>query len=65
MATILLLYLLAVVVVGVAGTPGSAAVAAVSGFLLVNWFYVPPYHTFSIGRPTTWWPSSCSSPSRW
>jgi K+-sensing histidine kinase KdpD len=49
-ATILLLYLLAVVIVGVAGTPASAAVAAVTGFLLVNWFYVPPYHTFAIGR---------------
>lgn len=48
--TVLLLYLLAVVVVAVAGTPVSAAAAAVLAFLLVNWFYVPPYHTLVIGR---------------
>jgi two-component system sensor histidine kinase KdpD len=48
--TILLLYLLAVVVVAVAGTAASAAAAALLAFLLVNWFYVPPYHTLAIGR---------------
>jgi two-component system sensor histidine kinase KdpD len=47
--TILLLYLLAVVVVAVAGTPVSAAAAALLAFLLVNWFYVPPYHTLVVG----------------
>jgi K+-sensing histidine kinase KdpD len=49
-ATILLLYLLAVVVVAVTGTAASAAAAALLAFLLVNWFYVPPYHTLTIGR---------------
>jgi two-component system sensor histidine kinase KdpD len=48
--TVLLLYLLAVVVVAVAGTSASAGAAALLAFLLVNWFYVPPYHTLAIGR---------------
>ena len=46
--TVLLLYLLAVVVVAVVGTPVTAALAAVAAFALVNWFYVPPYHTFAV-----------------
>ncbi len=39
--------------VGVALVGGlwPAVVAAVAGFLLVNWFFTPPLHTFSVAEP--------------
>ncbi len=48
--SILLIYL--VVVIGVAAIGGllPALAAAVASFLLVNWYFTPPLHTFSIGE---------------
>jgi len=48
LGTDLLLYLLAVVAVAVVGGTVPAVVAAVSSFLLANWFLTPPYHTFDV-----------------
>ena len=47
---VLLLFLL--LVVGVAATGGiwPALAAAVAGFLLVNWYFTPPFRTLSIRR---------------
>lgn len=47
----LLLYLLVVVVVALVGGMVPAVVAAVAGSLLLNWFVVPPVHTFTISQP--------------
>ena len=48
-SVLLLFLLLAVVVAAVGGLiPGLAA--AVGGFLLVNWYFTPPLHTFTIGE---------------
>lgn len=44
----LLIYLLAVVVVAAVGGLVPALLAAVSSFLLVNWFLTPPYYTFEV-----------------
>jgi K+-sensing histidine kinase KdpD len=46
--SVLLLYLLAVVVVAVVGGMRPALAAAVSSFLLANWFLTKPYHTFDV-----------------
>jgi K+-sensing histidine kinase KdpD len=48
LGTALLLYLLAVVAVAVVGGTLPAVLAAVSSFLLANWFLTPPYHTFVV-----------------
>ena len=47
----LLLFLLLVVGVSAVGGLWPALVAAVGGFLLVNWYLTPPLHTFTIGDP--------------
>ncbi len=47
----LLLFLLLVVCVSAVGGLWPALVAAVGGFLLVNWFLTPPIHTWTIGDP--------------
>jgi len=44
----LLIYLLAVVVVAAVGGLLPALLAAVSSFLLVNWFLTPPYYTWEV-----------------
>lgn len=44
----LLLYLLLVVIVAAVGGIRPAVVAAVGGFLLANWYFTPPIHTFTI-----------------
>ncbi len=44
----LLLYLLLVVVVAAIGGAWVASVAAVVAFLLVNWYFTPPIHTWTI-----------------
>ncbi len=44
----LLLYLLLVVVIAAIGGAWVASAAAVAAFLLVNWFFTPPLHTFTI-----------------
>ena len=48
--TVLLLFLSLVVAVGAIGgiLPGLAA--AVAGFLLANWFFTPPFHTWTISE---------------
>jgi K+-sensing histidine kinase KdpD len=48
----LLIYLLAVVVVAVVGGILPGLLAAVEGFLLVNWFLTPPYNTLTVAQPT-------------
>jgi K+-sensing histidine kinase KdpD len=51
LASVVLLYLVAVVVVAVVGGLWFALAAAVASDLLVNFFFVPPFHTFSVARP--------------
>jgi two-component system sensor histidine kinase KdpD len=44
----LLVFLLVVVVVAALGGMGPAFVAAISGFLLANYFFTPPVHEFTV-----------------
>ena len=46
----ILLYLGVVVTVALAGGLYPALVAAIAGFLLLNWFFVPPVHRFTIAE---------------
>jgi two-component system sensor histidine kinase KdpD len=46
----LLCYLLLVVAVATIGGVWPAAVASIAGFLLMNWFFAPPIHTFTIAN---------------
>jgi two-component system sensor histidine kinase KdpD len=48
--TVLLLFLLLVVVVGAIGGIVPGVVAAIAGFLLANWFFTPPIHTWTISQ---------------
>jgi two-component system sensor histidine kinase KdpD len=48
--SVLLLFLLLVVVAAALGGLVAGLVAAVGGFLLVNWFFTPPLYTFTIGE---------------
>ena len=48
--SVLLLYLLAVVVVAAVGGLWAALATAVVSFLVVNWFFTPPLHAFTIGE---------------
>jgi two-component system sensor histidine kinase KdpD len=47
----LLIYLVAVVVITVVGGFWPAVVAAIAASLLLNWYFTPPLHTFTIERP--------------
>ncbi len=47
----LLLFLLLVVCVSAVGGLWPALLAAVGGFLLVNWFLTPPVHTWTVSSP--------------
>jgi len=47
----LLIYLVAVVTLAVIGGFWPAIIAAASASLLVNWFFTPPLHTFTIDKP--------------
>jgi two-component system sensor histidine kinase KdpD len=47
----LLIYLVAVVALAVIGGFWPAVLAAASASLLVNWFFTPPLHTFTIDKP--------------
>ena len=47
--TVMLLFLLVVVLVSALGGLWPALTAAVAGNLLVNWYFVPPLYTFTIG----------------
>jgi len=46
--SVLLLFLLLVVAISAVGGVWPALTAAVVGFLLVNWYFTPPVHTFTI-----------------
>ncbi len=48
--SILLLFLLLVVAISAVGGVWPALAAAVAGFLLVNWYFTPPFHTFTISE---------------
>jgi two-component system sensor histidine kinase KdpD len=48
----LLLYLVAVIAVTVVGGFWPAIVAAVAGGLLLNWYFTPPVHAWTIEAPT-------------
>ena len=47
----LLIYLVAVVTLAVIGGFWPAVLAAASASLLLNWFFTPPLHTFTIDKP--------------
>jgi two-component system sensor histidine kinase KdpD len=47
----LLIYLVAVVAVAIAGGFWPAVLASVAASLLLNWFFTPPLHTFTIDKP--------------
>jgi len=47
----LLIYLLAVVAVAVVGGFWPAVFAAISASLIINWYFTPPFHTFTIAEP--------------
>jgi two-component system sensor histidine kinase KdpD len=49
-----MLYLIAVLVTAVAFGSGPAVVASVASFLIFNWFFVEPLHTFTVADPTEW-----------
>lgn len=48
--TVLLLFLSLVIAVGVVGGVLPGLAAAVAGFLMVNWFFTPPVHTWTISE---------------
>jgi two-component system, OmpR family, sensor histidine kinase KdpD len=48
----LMLYLLAVVVITLVGGFWPAVLAAISAGLLINWYFTPPLHMWSIEAPT-------------
>ena len=48
LSSVLLLFLLLVICVSAVGGLLPALVAAIGGFLLVNWYFTPPLHTFTI-----------------
>ena len=45
-----LIYLLLVFIVALVSGSGPASLAAVLSFLLLDFFFIPPYHTFSVAR---------------
>ena len=47
---VLLLYLLFVVAIATIGGAVPAVLASIGGFLLLNWFFAPPIHTFTISN---------------
>ena len=48
--SLLLVYLLLVVAVAVVGGAWPATAAAIAGFLAVNWFLTPPFHTLDVAN---------------
>ncbi len=49
--SLLLVHLLLVVAVALLGGTWPATAAAIAGFLAVNWFLTPPFHTLDVGTP--------------
>ena len=50
LGSVLLLYLLLVVATAVIGGMVPAIVAALTSFLLANWYLTPPFHEFTVAR---------------
>ena len=50
LTSVALLYLVPVVIVAAVGGVWPGIVAAAAGDALLNWFFVPPYHTFAVQR---------------
>jgi two-component system sensor histidine kinase KdpD len=50
LASILLIYLIVVVGVAAVGGIWPAIAAAIASFLLVNWYFTPPFNTFTISE---------------
>lgn len=48
--TVMLLYLLLVVAIAAVGGTWPALTAALSSFLIVNWFFTPPFHTWTVAE---------------
>ncbi len=48
LSTALSAYLILVIVIAVVGGVGPALLGSVAGFLLLNWYFSPPIHTFTI-----------------
>ena len=59
----ILMVLLVVVAAAITGGFWPGITAAVAGFLLLNYYFTEPYHTFAMSHPTTWSPWRCSWPS--
>ena len=55
LATALSSYLVLVVVVATIGGVWPALLAALAGFLLSNYYFAPPVHTFTIGNTRDIW----------
>jgi two-component system sensor histidine kinase KdpD len=53
-ANISMLYLLAVLATAVPFGSGPAVVASIAAFLVFNFFFVEPVHTFAVSDPTEW-----------
>lgn len=53
-ANISMVYLIAVLATAVVFGSGPAVVASVAAFLIFNWFFVEPLHTFTVADPTEW-----------
>jgi two-component system sensor histidine kinase KdpD len=51
LATDLMLFLVATVAIAAIGGVVVAGAAAIGAFLLSNWYFTPPIHTFTIGDP--------------
>jgi two-component system, OmpR family, sensor histidine kinase KdpD len=51
LSSVLLLFLLQVVAAAAVGGAGPALAAATLGFLLANWYFTPPLHTWTIDEP--------------
>jgi len=53
-ASIAMLYLLAVLATAMLAGRRAAIAASVASFLVYNWFFVEPLHTFQVGDPNEW-----------
>ncbi|HET9809980.1 MAG TPA: ATP-binding protein [Candidatus Limnocylindria bacterium] len=53
-ANISMLYLIVVLAAATFAGRGPAISASLSAFLMFNWFFVQPLHTFSVGDPNEW-----------
>ncbi len=53
-ANISLLYIVAVLASAILFGRGPAIVASVAAFLIFDWFFIEPLHTFTVSDPTEW-----------